>query len=209
MNITTPTLIETSNIDITPAIKEYAESKLERVHNHFDTLIQNHQIKVVLSVVKNNNHKSNDQKAEITINLKGGHVIRSHSQEATVYAAIDTVIDKLERQLRKFKTRIYNRIHRGKSIKTFGFEEDLDTSAYEVPEEIAEDVKDYAEPTIIKTKRFKMEPMDPQDAVECLADCGHNFYMFLNIYSNKIAVVYKREDGDYGLIEPEALQVDN
>ena len=206
MNTTAPTLIETSNIDITPAIKEYAESKLERVHKHFDSLIQNHQIKVVLSVVKN--HKSNNQKAEITINLKGGHVIRSHSFEDNVYAAIDTVIDKLERQLRKFKTRIYNRIHRGKSIKTFGFEEDLDSTAFEVPEEIAEDVKDYSEPKIIKTKRFKMEPMDPQDAVECLADCGHNFYMFLNIYSNKIAVVYQREDGDYGLIEPETLQVD-
>ena len=104
------------------------------------------------------------KKQKSLLNLKGGHVIRSHSFEDNVYAAIDTVIDKLERQLRKFKTRIYNRIHRGKSIKTFGFEEDLNVTEFEVPDEIAEDVKDYSEPKIIKTKRFKMEPMDPQDA---------------------------------------------
>lgn len=211
MNTTSPTLIESSKIEMTPSIKEYAENKLDRVHKHFDSLIQNHQIKVVLGVVKN--RKNDNQKAEVTINLKGGHVIRCHSNEENVYAAIDTVIDKIEKQMRKFKTRIYNRIQRGKSIKAFGYDEEyLDTiedSNMAVPEEMLSDVESYSEPEIIKTKRFKMEPLDPQDAVGKLKDCGHNFYMFLNIFSNKIACVYQREDGDFGLIEPEYLQVSN
>lgn len=211
MNTTAPTLIESSNIDMTPSLKEYAEAKLDRVHKHFDSLIQNHQIKVVLGVVKN--RKNDNQKAEVTINLKGGHVIRCHSNEENVYAAIDTVVDKIEKQMRKFKTRIYNRIQRGKSIKAFGYDEEylgaIDDSGLSVPEEMAQEVEAYSEPQIIKVKRFKMEPLDPQDAVAKLKDCGHDFYMFLNIFSNKIACVYQREDGDFGLIEPEYLQVSN
>jgi putative sigma-54 modulation protein len=211
MNTISATLIESSNIDMTPSLKEYAETKIDRVHKHFDSLIQNHQIKVVLGVIKN--HKSNNQKAEVTINLKGGHVIRCHSTEDTLYAAIDTVVDKIEKQMRKFKTRIYNSIQRGKSIKAFGYDEEYLTNIEEadmaVPEDFVEEVKSYNEPKIIKTKRFKMEPLDPQDAVGKLKDCGHNFYMFLNIFSNKIACVYQREDGDFGLIEPEFLQVSN
>lgn len=198
------TIVEGRNIEITEAIKEYAESKLKKIHKHFDSLIQNHDIRMVLSVLKKNRDKN--QKAEITINLKGGHIIRCQSSEANVYASIDTVVDKIESQLRKYKTKIYSKIHHGKSVKEYGLvdvEEDI------LPDDFATQVTTYKEPEIIKVKRFKMKALEPEQAVEMLDDCGHSFYMFLNIFSNRIAAVYKREDNGYGLIEPEFLQVSN
>ncbi|MCE2929303.1 MAG: ribosome-associated translation inhibitor RaiA [Candidatus Caenarcaniphilales bacterium] len=205
MTTRSQTKIEGRNIEVTTAIKEYAESKIARIHKHFDSLIQNHEIRMTLSVVKNK--KGSNQKAEITINLKGGHVIRCNSSEENVYAGIDVVVDKIEAQLRKYKTKIYSKIHAGKSVKEYGITGDLSDKA--VPVEMLEQVQQYETPKIIKVKRFVMQAMEPEQAVEMLNDCGHPFYMFLNIYSNKIACVYEREDGGFGLIEPEHLQVQN
>lgn len=202
MDMTSQTVIEGKSLEITPAIREYVETKLERVHKHFDSLIKNHEIRVVLGVVTN--RKGKKQKAEITIHLKGNNVIRSEDTEDDIYASIDLVIDKVEKQLRKYKTRLYSKVHSGKSLKHMGIEE------HEIPKtlsaDILEQVKSYESPKIIKTKQFKMEPLDPELALERLQDCGHPFYMFLNVFSNKIACVYKRDDGQYGMIEPEFLQ---
>lgn len=201
--------IEGKNIDLTDAIKDYAEAKVQRICNHFDSLIQNHEIRVVLSVLKN---RRTSHKAEITIFLKGGHVIRSEDSEDSIYASLDLVADKIEGQLRKYKTRIYSRIKHGKSVKDYGLtEEDLAAIPAGTTEQVAHngDSNGTAVKEIIKTKRFKMEPLDPEVAVEKLHDTGHEFYMFLNVFTNRIACVYKREDGDYGLIEPEFLEVAN
>lgn len=198
------TIVEGRNIEITPAIKDYAESKIARIHKHFDSIIQNHDIRMVVSVLKKN--REDNQKVEITINLKGGHVIRCQSSEGNIYASIDTVVDKIEAQLRKYKSKIYNKIHHGKSVKEYGLDGLVD--AQPVPANLIDLVNKYEEPKIIKVKRFKMKPLEPEQAIEMLDDCGHPFYMFLNVYSNKIACVYERDDGGYGLIEPEFLQVD-
>jgi putative sigma-54 modulation protein len=205
MSIGAQTIIVGRNIEVTEPIKDYVESKVARIHKHFDSIIQNHDIHVVLSVLKN--RKGGNQKVEITINLKGGHVIRCHSSEENVYASVDTVLDKIEAQLRKYKTKIYSKIHTGKSVKEYGITDQIVNNR--VPSEILEQVQTYKAPKIIKVKRFKMKPLEPEQAIEMLHDCGHPFYMFLNIYSNKIACVYEREDGGYGLIEPEFLQVSN
>jgi putative sigma-54 modulation protein len=206
MTIGAKTIIEGRNIEITDAIREYTETKLERVHKHFDSLIQNHDIRIVISVLKNKS-RADSQKVEITINLKGGHVIRCNSSEQNLYASIDLVIDKIEAQLRKYKTKIYSKIHHGRSIKEYGLAANIDQTA--VPIELLDQAKTYQEPTIIKVKRFVMKPLEPEQAVEMLNDCGHPFYMFLNVFSNKIACVYRRDDSGYGLIEPEYLQVEN
>lgn len=203
MTVGAQTIIEGRNIEVTPAIKEYAESKLDKVHNHFDSIIQNHDIRVLLTVTS---ARTDNQKAEVTINLKGGHTIRCQSSQANIYASIDLVVDKIEAQMRKYKTKIYSKIHHGKSIKEYGLKEDLAIDP--IPQEIMEQISSYSTPKIIKVKRFEMKAMEPEQAVEMLDDCGHPFYMFLNVFSNKIACVYKRDDGGYGLIEPEYLQVD-
>lgn len=203
MTVGAQTIIEGRNIEVTSAIKEYAETKLDKVHKHFDSLIQNHDIRVLLTV---SSAKTNNQKAEVTINLKGGHTIRCQSSEPNIYTSIDLVVDKIESQLRKYKTKIYSKIHHGKSVKEYGLEESL--SIEPIPQELLEQITSYKAPKIIKVKRFEMEAMEPEQAIEMLDDCGHPFYMFLNVFSNKIACVYKRDDGGFGLIEPEYLQVD-
>lgn len=195
-------LIEGKNLDLTQAIKDYADEKVGRIHRHFDSIIQNHEIRVVLSVL-NNPSIAKNQKAEITINLKGGHVIRSEDYESSIYASLDLVTDKIESQLRKYKARIYKRLHSGRGAKDFG----IDIEDYNLPNELIEHANSYKAPKIIKTKRFVMESLEPEVAVEKLADSGHDFYMFLNVFTNKIACVYHRKDGDFGLIEPEYLQV--
>ena len=204
MTVGAQTIIEGRNFEVTPAIKEYAESKLDKVHNHFDSIIQNHDIRVLLSV---NSAKTDNQKAEVTINLKGGHVIRCQSAQENIYAAIDLVVDKIEAQMRKYKTKIYSKIHSGKSVKEYGITEELGVEA--IPPELLDQISGYSAPKIIKVKRFQMQAMEPEQAIEMLDDCGHPFYMFLNVFSNKIACVYKRDDGGFGLIEPEYLQVES
>ncbi len=204
MTVGAQTIIEGRNIEVTPAIREYAETKLDKVHKHFDSLIQNHDIKLLLTVTK---AKTDNHKSEVTINLKGGHTIRCESSQENIYASIDLVVDKIESQLRKYKTKIYSKIHHGKSVKEYGLAEDASVID-PLPQELLEQISNYSTPKIIKVKRFEMKAMEPEQAVEMLDDCGHPFFMFLNVFSNKIACVYKREEGGYGLIEPETLQVD-
>ncbi len=194
------TIIEGKNIEVTEAIREYAETKLKRVHKHFDSIIKNHSIRVVLSVLKGGGDAKHRQKAEITINLTGGHVIRCEATEDTVYAALDLASDKIEKQFRKYKTRVYGKAQSGKSVKHFGIDE---LSPAMIPSELLESVADYKTPTIFKTKRFSMKPLDPEQAIGMLEDCGHQFYMFLNVFTNQVACIYRRDDGQYGLIEPE------
>lgn len=205
MTVGAQTIIEGRNIEVTTAIREYAESKLGKVHKHFDSIIQNHDIRVLLTVTS---ARKDNQKAEVTINLKGGHTVRCQSSQENIYASIDLVVDKIESQMRKYKTKIYSKIHHGKSLKEYGLKDDLNVEP--IPQELLEQISSYnsSSPKIIKVKRFEMSAMEPEQAVELLDDCGHPFYMFLNVFSNKIACVYKRDDGGYGLIEPEYLQVD-
>ncbi len=194
------TIIEGKNIEITEAIHDYAESKLKRVHKHFDSIIKNNSIRVVLSVPKGGGDLKNQQKAEITINLRGGHVIRCEAAAENIYAALDYAADKIEKQFRKYKTRVYGKVHTGKSVKHYGLE---DFSPDLIPTEAMASISEYKAPTIYKTKHFQMTPMDPEQAVGMLEDSGHNFYMFLNIFTNQVACVYRRDDGHYGLIEPD------
>ncbi len=198
------TVIEGKNIEVTDAIRDYAETKLKRVHKHFDSIINNNSIRVILSVVKGGGDAKRTQKAEITINLKGGHVIRCEAAEENVYAALDLAIDKIEKQFRKYKTRVYGKVHSGKSVKHFGIE---DLSPELIPLESRDEAKTYQAPKIIKTKRYSMKPLSPEQAVGMLEDCGHDFYMFLNVFTDEIACVYLRDDGQYGLIEPESPEL--
>ncbi len=192
------TIIEARNMELTEPIRDYAESKLKRIHKHFDSFIKNHSIRVLLSVLKSD--ARHEQKAEITINLSGGHVIRCEAQADTVYAALDLAADKIETQFRKYKTRVYGKIHKGKSVKHFGIE---DLSPEMIPSESLDLAKDYNSPSIFKTKRFPMKPMDPEQAIGMLEDSDHQFYLFRNIYTDQLACVYRRKDSLYGLIEPD------
>lgn len=164
------------DIKITKALKEVIEKKLNKLDKYFKPEVEAH---VTLSVIKNTHS------IEITIPFNGVF-LRAEEKGDDMYVASDLILDKLERQIRKQKTRMERRLQ-GTSLRY-----DM------IPVEKVED-----EPKIVKTKKFAIKPMSAEEAVLQMDLIGHNFFVFLNADTEEVDVVYKRKDGNYGLIEPE------
>ena len=164
--------------------REYVEKKLIK----FDKLL-NREVDVVINTSK----EYKDEKVEITLSAGGGR-LRSEEFAPDFYLAFDAAVDTLERQLRKYKTRWNNRRRGGESIRTGDWDLPID----DLPE-----FEEDEGPQIIRVKRFAMKPTYPEDAIIEMELLGHVFFMFLNAETDEINVVYKRKDGNYGLIEPE------
>ena len=166
------------NIDITEGLKSAVQEKLGKLERYFTPETEIH---VTLSVEKDR------QKIEVTIPVKG-NIIRSEQVSSDMYVSIDLVEEVIERQLRKYKTKIVNQQQAGGNIqKEF------------VEDEFLED----EEVNIIRTKKFGIKPMYPEDACVQMELLGHNFYVFRNAETDEVNVVYKRKGNTYGLIEPE------
>ncbi|MCM1990092.1 ribosome hibernation-promoting factor, HPF/YfiA family [Oceanirhabdus seepicola] len=164
------------DIKVTKALKEVIEKKLTKLDKYFKPEVEAH---ITLSVVKNTHS------IEITIPFNGVY-LRTEEKNEDMYTALDLILDKLERQIRKQKTRMERKLY-GNSL---------------IYDKIPNEVK-YEEGKIVKTKRFAIKPMDPEEAVLQMDLIGHNFFVFLNSETEEVDVVYKRRDGNYGLIEPE------
>ena len=166
------------NIDITEGLKSAVQEKLGKLERYFTPETEIH---VTLSVEKDR------QKIEVTIPVKG-NIIRSEQVSSDMYVSIDLVEEVIERQLRKYKTKIVNQQQAGGN-----FQKEF------VEDEFLED----EEVNIIRTKKFGIKPMYPEDACVQMELLGHNFYVFRNAESDEVNVVYKRKGNTYGLIEPE------
>ena len=169
------------NLEITQAIREYVENKVSKLEKYFaDSLEAN-----VYANAKV--YKNNKKKIEITVPLRGV-TLRAEETNEDLYAAVDLVVDKLERQMRKYKTKI-NRKGREKGFA----EEIILTSELEETEETTLDLG--------KVKQLKVEPMTREEAVFQMELLGHDFFAFLDNTTNEISVVYKRRDTGYGVLE--------
>lgn len=170
--------ISGKNIDVTKGLREAVENKLGKLERYFspDTEVQ-----VTLSVQKDR------QNIEVTIPIKGS-IIRAEQDSTDMYVSIDLVQEIIERQIKKYKTKI---IDKKQSAAAF-------SDAF-----IQEEAEQEEAIKIVKTKRFAMKPMDPEEACLQMELLGHSFYMFLNSETDEINVVYKRKANTYGLIEPE------
>ena len=166
------------NIDITEGLKSAVQEKLGKLERYFTPETEIH---VTLSVEKDR------QKIEVTIPVKG-NIIRSEQVSSDMYVSIDLVEEVIERQLRKYKTKIVNQQQAGGN-----FQKEF------VEDEFLED----EEVNIIRTKKFGIKPMYPEDACVQMELLGHNFYVFRNAETDEVNVVYKRKGYTYGLIEPE------
>ena len=166
------------NIDITEGLKSAVQEKLGKLERYFTPETEIH---VTLSVEKDR------QKIEVTIPVKG-NIIRSEQVSSDMYVSIDLVEEVIERQLRKYKTKIVNQQQAGGNFQK-EFVEDEFLEAEEV--------------NIIRTKKFGIKPMYPEDACVQMELLGHNFYVFRNAETDEVNVVYKRKGNTYGLIEPE------
>ena len=173
-------IISGKNIEVTPGLKDSVISKLGKLERYFtpDT-----EIIVTLSVEKDR------QKIEVTIPVKGD-IIRSEQTSTDMYVSIDLVEEVIERQLRKYKNKLIARHQEGSAFKQEFFEEE---PAIDSNDEIQ----------IVRTKKFGIKPMFPEDACVQMELLGHVFFVFSNAETEEVNVVYKRKTGTFGLIEPE------
>ena len=174
MNIT----ISGKNMDITSSLREAVQEKLGKLDRYFTPDTDVH---VTLSVEKER------QKIEVTIPVKG-RIIRSEQVSNDMYVSIDLVEEVIERQLRKYKNKIIDKKQSAVNFQKAYIENDYMES---------EDI------TIVRTKRFDIKPMYPEDACVQMELLGHNFFVFMNADTDQVNVVYKRKGNTYGLIEPE------
>jgi len=177
--------IRGENVEVTGAIKSYIEKKVSKLERYFETP-PTADANVNLSVY------NDEQKIEVTIPMTN-LLLRAEEKHADLYAAIDLVVDKLERQIRKHKTKINRKSRQQGAVKHIFAEMEKNSR-----EEVEED--DSLE--IVRTKRFNLKPMDSEEAILQMDMLGHDFFVFTNANSGDTNVVYRRHDGKYGLIEP-------
>ena len=172
-------IIRGSKLEITEAMESYAKEKLTKL----DKYIEDQEAKATV-VVKVSGHL---HKVEVTIPLKS-LILRAEESQEDFYAAIDLVIDKLERQIRKNKTRIAS--SKKKEVRDF---------AYNYIEKI--DDEEDEEPSVVKRKKIDLKPMSEEEAILQMELLGHSFYLYKDSETNNATLVYKRKDGNYGVIE--------
>ena len=167
------------NIEVTDGLKAAVEDKIGKLERYFNPETEVH---VTLSVEKER------QKIEVTIPVKGS-IIRSEQVSSDMYVSIDLVEEIIERQLKKYKNKLIDQQQSASFFKQ---------------EFIEKDYMDDEEVKIIRTKKFDIKPMYPEDACVQMELLGHNFFVFFNAETEQVNVVYKRKGNTYGLIEPEA-----
>ena len=184
--------IRGKNIQLTDSLRSYTESKVGKLQKFYEDLSS---ADVSLIVEKNRNVEET-HKVEITLHANGT-IIRGEESTISMYSSIDVAVDKLERQIKKYKQKLYRNLSKDKR-------REQETSPIpQLPNiDLPIDESEELEPRIVRSKQFAMKPMDPEEATLQMELLGHDFHVFLNPNTNQINVVYKRKDGNYGLIEP-------
>jgi putative sigma-54 modulation protein len=187
------------NLDVSAAIREYAERKLVRIERH---LTEDTRVDLELAIERNRSISAS-QHAELTVWTRGP-VLRAHEYAEDMYAAIDLAVDKLDRQVRRYRERRrhWRPHHQARDVEALlPLSEDDEAASLALANGSQPDAPI---PSIVKTKRFNMKPMHPDEAALQLELVGHEFYVFLNAESDAVAVIYRRRDGNLGVIEPVA-----
>jgi putative sigma-54 modulation protein len=185
-------VIQGKNIEITDAIREYVHQKIEKAVNHFQALTT--EVDVHLSVARNPRINPK-QTAEVTI-YANGTVVRAEESSENLYASIDLVANKIARQLRKYKEKRQDKQHHA-SVRT------NEVLAQEpVAPTLTQDLEPELPTDVVRMKYFAMPPMTIDDALEQLELVDHDFYMFRNVETGEINVIYERNHGGYGVIQP-------
>ncbi|MFZ3172102.1 MAG: ribosome-associated translation inhibitor RaiA [Carboxydocellales bacterium] len=164
------------NVEVTDALKEYVQKRIGKLEKYLGIL----QEAQVTLVVERNKHR-----VEVTIPVNG-MIIRGEESSGDMYASIDLVFEKLEKQINKYRGKINKKLR-----EPIAFE-----AGSPAPETIEED-------EVVKTKRFAVKPMPLEEAIMQMNMLGHSFYVFSNAETEDVNVIYRRKDGKYGLIEPE------
>ena len=178
-------MIRGKDIDITPALRDYVEKRVSKIEKYFDNIGE---ISVRLSAIKGTH------KVEVTVPIEGGGILRGEDVSGDMYTSIDMVVNKLERQIHKHKTRLAKRFRAG------GFKADIVAEEIRQRPIVEATEDDYAP---VKVKKFPVKPMDVDEAIMQMNLVNHDFYVFRDMQTEEINVVYRRSDNKYGLIEPQ------
>ena len=170
--------IRGKNTQVTAALKEYVEKRLGKLEKYFD----NPPEAIVTLVVEKDTHR-----VEVTMPING-YILRGEEESMDMYSAIDLVVEKMEKQINRYKARFMKK-NKALSIK------DIPTGLVETQTE--------EEPRVVRTKKFAIKPMPLEEAIMQMNLLGHSFFVFSNAESEEVNVIYRRKDGNYGLIEPE------
>lgn len=172
--------IRGKNIQLSPALKDYVEKRLGKLDKYFE----NNPEAIVTLIVERGRHR-----VEVTMPING-FILRGEEESVDMYECVDLVVEKLERQIAKYRTRL-NKKNKSQNIR------ELPTGTDGIA------VEEYTDPLLLRTKRFAIKPMPLEEAIVQMNLLGHNFFVFSNAETEEVNVVYKRKDGNYGLIEPE------
>ncbi|MFQ5814665.1 MAG: ribosome hibernation-promoting factor, HPF/YfiA family [Anaerolineae bacterium] len=173
-------IIQGKNMEVTDRLREYVEKKVGKLDRYLPTITE---ARMELSVESTKSAKDR-QVAQLTVRSKGTF-LRAEERTADMFASIDAIVDKMYRQIVRYKGKRYGRGH----------------GPGEMPP--VEEFEEEERPRIVRTKRFQVSPMDEEEAVEQMELLGHDFFVFFNINTNEVNVLYRRKDGNYGLIEPD------
>ena len=174
-------IITGKNMQVSEMLDTYVRKKIGKLERHLSDPAE---AQIELSAESTRNAQQR-QVVQVTIH-KNGTIMRGEERAADMNTAIDAVVDKLERQIERYKGKSASKKRRAQA-------EVLEAENAPLPEE----------PTIVRVKRFRVTPLTEEQAVDQMELLGHSFFVFLNAASNRLNVVYRREDGNYGLLEPE------
>ena len=177
--------IKAKNLELNDFLRNYVEKKVRKLDRYLPGIAE---CRVELSVTNAKNAKHR-QIAQVTIRSRSGTILRAEERSADMLASVDAVIDKMYRQITRFK----GKRHRGRGRTQAPVEEAL-------PQEMPEEGEG---PAIVRVKRFEVTPMSAEEAIEQMELLGHDFFVFYDPDSENINVVYRRQDGAYGLLEPQ------
>ncbi len=175
--------IRGKNMEVTPALRDYVEKRVGKVMKYFDNVGE---ITVLLTVEKGRHI------VEVNVPIDSGVLLRGEEATMDMYTSIDLVVEKLERQIHKHKTKLQRRFRDG------GFKAEM-IAENERPLPKADQAEEY---TVVKTKHFTVKPMDIQEAIMQMNMVNHDFFVFRDSATEEVSVVYRRDDGNYGLIQP-------
>ena len=189
--------IQTRNIDLNPHAEQYIQKKFDRLRRHLPNLDD-----AKMEVTRTQARATRDRvQAQMTLNI-AGYTLRGQDRGVNLFAAVDGVADVVDRQIRRFKGKVYHTSQARKSGRRI---RDIPSDAIiDVPDAVEQDaIEEIGQ--VVRTKRHAMPPMSVEDAILQMEMLGHSFFLFFNMDTDEYNVAYRRRDGDYGVIEPELV----
>ena len=187
--------IQAKNIDLNPNAEQYIQKKFDRLRRHLPNLDD---AKMEVSMTQARATRDRVQ-AQMTLNISG-YTLRGQDRGVNLFAAVDGVTDVVDRQIRRFKGKVYHSSQARKSRT--GFRDIPPEAVIEMPDADEEEaIEEIGQ--VVRTKRHSMPPMSVEDAILQMEMLGHSFFLFFNMDTDEYNVAYRRRDGDYGVIEPE------